>query len=360
MWQVLKCCSVTRSWLFVTPWTAAHQASLSLTISWSLPKFMSIVSVMPSNHLSLCLPLLLLPSAFPSIRVFSSESALHIRWPKYWSFSTSPSNEVWFPLRLSGFISLLSKGLARVFSRTTVWNHKFFSSSLLSLLYGPALTSILDYWKDHSLDYTDFGWQSDVFAFYTLSRFVIAFLPRSSCFLVSWLQSPSAVILEPKKRKSDTASTFLPSICYEVIVPDTMILVFWILNFNQLFHPPLSPSSRCSLVPLCSLPLAWYHLHTWVGWYFSRQSWFQLANSSSLTFYMMCFTYTLNKHGDSNQACSTPFSILNQSVVLNKVLIVAFWPEYRLIRSQVRGCGIPISLRVFHGLLWSTQSKTLV
>ena len=131
MWQVLKCCSVAKSWLFVTPWTAAHQASLSLTISWSLPKFMSVGSVMPSNHLMLCLPPLL-PSAFPSIRVFSSESALHIRWPKYWSFSTSPSNEVWFPLRLTGFISLLSKGLSRVFSRTTVWNHKFFSQFFIA------------------------------------------------------------------------------------------------------------------------------------------------------------------------------------------------------------------------------------
>ena len=81
--------------LFVTPWTAARQASLSITNSWSLPKLMSISSVMPSNHLILCRPLLLLPSTFPSIRVFSTESALHIRWPKYWSFSfsISPSNE---------------------------------------------------------------------------------------------------------------------------------------------------------------------------------------------------------------------------------------------------------------------------
>ena len=80
-------------WLFATPWTAAHQASLSIINSWSLPKLMSIESVMPSNHLILCRSLLLLPSTFPSIRVFSNESALHIRWPKYWSFSISPSNE---------------------------------------------------------------------------------------------------------------------------------------------------------------------------------------------------------------------------------------------------------------------------
>ena len=80
-------------WLFATPWTAAHQASLSIINSWSLPKLMSLESVMPSNHLILCRSLLLLPSTFPSIRVFSNESALHIRWPKYWSFSISPSNE---------------------------------------------------------------------------------------------------------------------------------------------------------------------------------------------------------------------------------------------------------------------------
>ena len=116
--------------LFATPWTAARQASLSLTISWSLYKFMSIESVMQSNPLILCCPLLLLPSIFPSIRVFSNESTVPIRWPKYWSFSfsISPSNEY------SEMISLLSKGLSRVFSNTTVRKHQFFAalSSLLS------------------------------------------------------------------------------------------------------------------------------------------------------------------------------------------------------------------------------------
>ena len=108
--------SLSHVWLFVTPWTAAHQASLSITNSLSLLKLMSIKSVMPSNHLILCCPLLLLPSIFPSIRVFSNDSVLHIRWPKYWSFSfsISPSNEYsgLFPLGLTGLISLLSKGLS--------------------------------------------------------------------------------------------------------------------------------------------------------------------------------------------------------------------------------------------------------
>ena len=104
--------------LFVTPWTVARQASLSITNSQNSPKPMSIESVMPSSHLILCHPLLLLPSIFPSIRVFSNESALHIRWPKYWSFSfnISPSNE----------------GLSRVFSNTTVQNHQFFGAQLSS------------------------------------------------------------------------------------------------------------------------------------------------------------------------------------------------------------------------------------
>ena len=116
--------------LFTTPWTAACQASLSFTISWSLLKFMSIETVMPSNHLIFCYPLLFLPSIFPSIRVFSNESGLHIRWPKYWSFSfsISLSNEHsgLISFRIDWFISLKSKGLSRVFSSTTGQKHDFF------------------------------------------------------------------------------------------------------------------------------------------------------------------------------------------------------------------------------------------
>ena len=114
--------SLSPVWLFVTPWTAARQALLSSTISQSWVKFMSIESVMLSNHLSLCRPLLLLPSIFPIIRIFPSDLALRIRWPKYWSFSISPSNKIqgWFPLQLTDLISLQSKGLSRVFSSTTI------------------------------------------------------------------------------------------------------------------------------------------------------------------------------------------------------------------------------------------------
>ena len=117
----------------MTPWTTACQASLYFIISWSLPKLMPIVSVMPSNHFILCHPLLLLPSIFPSIRVISNESVLCISWPKYWSFSfsISLSNEYsGFSLGLTGLISLLSKGLSRFFSNTTVQKYQLFSTQL--------------------------------------------------------------------------------------------------------------------------------------------------------------------------------------------------------------------------------------
>ena len=116
----------------VTPWTAAHQASLSFTISQSLLKLMSIESVIPSNHLILCCPLLLLPSIFPSIRVFSNESALCIRWPKYWSFNFSIRSSKEYsgliPFRIDWLALLAIQGLSRVFSNATVQKHQFFGS----------------------------------------------------------------------------------------------------------------------------------------------------------------------------------------------------------------------------------------
>ena len=127
---------LSRVWLFATPWTAARQASLSITNSWSLLKLMSIESVMPSNHLILCSPLLFLPSIFPSIRVFSNELALYMRSPKYWSFSfsisTSNKYSGFISFRIDGLISLQSKGLSGVFSNITVQKHQFFSAQLSS------------------------------------------------------------------------------------------------------------------------------------------------------------------------------------------------------------------------------------
>ena len=150
----------------MSPWTAARQASLSITNSWNLLKLMSIESVTPSNHLILCRPLLLLPSIFPSIRVFSTESVLHIRWPKYWhfSFSISPSSEY------SGMIAFRMEWLDLLAVQGTLksllQHHSSKASVLqLSFLYDPSLTSIHDYWKNHSFDQMDLCQQSNVSAF---------------------------------------------------------------------------------------------------------------------------------------------------------------------------------------------------
>ena len=149
--------------------------------------------------------------------------------------------------------------------------------------------------------------------FNTLSRFVIAFLPRSNHLLISWLSSPSALILEPKKRKSVTASTFSPSVCHEVIGPDIMILVFksWTLSwlFILLLHPhqeALSSSSLSAIKVVSSIYLRLLFLLAVL---------IPACNSSSPAFHMMCSAYKLNKQDDNKQPCYTPFSILKQSVV---------------------------------------------
>ena len=179
---------------------------------------MSIESVIPSNHLNLCHPLLLSPSIFPSIRVFSNESALWIRWPKYWSFSfnISPSNDTqgWSPLGWTGWISLRSKGLSRVFSNTTVQKHRFFSAQL-SLWSNSHIHTTTG--KTIALTRQNFVGKVISLFFNTLSRLVLTFLPGSKYLLISWLQSPSAVILEPRKIKSATISTVSPSISHEVM-----------------------------------------------------------------------------------------------------------------------------------------------
>ena len=151
---------------FVTPWTAARQASLSFSISRNLLRLMSIESMMPSNYFFFCCPLLLLPSILPSIRVFSNESVLHIRWPNYWSFSfsISPSNEYsgLISFRIDWFDLLAVQGTLKIFSSTTVQKHQFFGaqSDINSHLY---MTTE----KNHNFDYdyTDLCWQSNVSSF---------------------------------------------------------------------------------------------------------------------------------------------------------------------------------------------------
>ena len=220
--------SLSRVQLFETPRTAAHQASLSITNSWSLLKLLSTESVIPSNHLILCHPLLLLPSTFPSISVFSGESVLCIRWSKYWSFSFSinPSNEYsgLISFRMDWLDRLQSKGLSRVFSNTTVQKHPFVwhSAFFIVQVSHPYMTI----GKTIALTKWIFVGKVMSLLFSTLYMLVIAFLPRSNHLLISWLQPPSAVILEPKKIKSATVSTVYPSISHELMRPVAMVLVF--------------------------------------------------------------------------------------------------------------------------------------
>ena len=221
---------------------------------------------MLSNHLILHRPLLLLPSIFPSIKVFPNESVLCIRWPKYWSYS--------FRISLSMNI-----------------------------------------------------------------------------------QSPSAVILEPKKIRFATVSTFLLSICHEVTGPVAKILVLWMLSFNtafSLFSFTLLFHTQEALQFL----FAFCHYDSIIC--VSEVAAISPSNhdsslcSSSLAFHMMYFACKLNKQGDNTHPWHTSFPISDQSIVLCLVLTVASWPAYRFLKRQVRWSGISISLRVLHSLLWFT------
>ena len=192
-----------------------------------------------------------------------------------------------------------------------------------------------------------------------LSSLVITFLPKSKHLLISWLQSPSAVILEPKKIKSVTVSTLSPSSCHEMMGPDVVILVFWMLSFKPTFW--LSSFTFIKRL-FSSFSLSAIRV---VSSAYLRLLIFLLAMlipscvSSSPAFRMMYSAYKLNKQGDNIQPWYTPFLIWNHSVVPCPVLTVASWPAYRFLKRQVRWSGIPISLRIFHNLLWSTQSNAL-
>ena len=185
---------------FATPWTAACQASLSITNSQSVLTLMSLELVMPSNHLTLCHPLLLLPSIFPGIRGFSNESVVHIRWPKYWSFSfnISPSNEhPGLIFRMDWLDLLVVQGTLKSLlqhhsSKASILQ---FSAFFIVQLSHPYMTA------GKTIALTRWTFVGKVMSLLSnmLSRLVIAFLPRSKRLLISWLQSPSAVILEPKK-----------------------------------------------------------------------------------------------------------------------------------------------------------------
>ena len=244
---------------------------------------MSIESVMPSNYLIICHPLLLLPSIFPSIRVFSNELALCIRWPKYWnfSFSISPSNEYsglisfridWFDLAVQGTVKSL---LQHHSSKTSILQHSGFFMVKLS---HPNMTT----GKTIALTIWTFVGKVMCLFFNPLSILVIAFLPRSKHLFISWLQSPSAVILELKKIKPITVSPF---ICHEVMGLDAKIFIFWMMSFKAPFSLSSftsSPSfSALRLVSSAHLRLLIFLLAVLIPTY----------ASSSLAFHKMYTTY---------------------------------------------------------------------
>ena len=224
------------------------QAYLSITNSQSLLKLMSIQSVMPSSHLILCCTLLLLPPIPSSIRVFSNESTLCIRWPKYrnFSFNISPSNK--HPGLISSRMDQLDLLAVQGTLKSLLQHH----SSKASILWRSAFFTIqLSHPYMTSGKTTALTRVGKVMSllFNMLSRLVITFLPRSKHLLISWLQSPSAVTVKPRKIQSATVSTVSPSICHEVMGPDAMILVFWMLSFKPTFSlSSFSLSSGGSLV----------------------------------------------------------------------------------------------------------------
>ena len=234
---IIQFSSFSHVWLFVIPWIAARQTSLSITNSRSSPKLMSIDSVMPSRHLILCHPLLLLPPIPPSIRVFSNESTFRMSWPKYWSFSFSISLSNEHP----GLISFRMDRLDLLAVQWTLKSLLQHHSSKASILRRSDFFTVqfshpyMTTGKTIALTRWTFVGKVISLLLNMLFRLVITFLPRCKHLLISWLQSPSAVILEPRKIKYIIVSIVSPSIYHEVRGLNAMILVFWMLSFNPTF-----------------------------------------------------------------------------------------------------------------------------
>ena len=257
-------------------------------------------AIQPSH---LCRPRLLLPSIFASVQVFSDKSILCVTWPKYWSFSfsISPSNEYlglisfrmdW--LDLLAVQGTLQSLLQRHTSKPSVlWRWAF----LLVQHSHPYVTS----GKTIALTRWPFVGKVIPLLFNMLSRLVIAFLPRSKHLLISWLQSPSAAILEPKKIKSVTVSIVSPSIYHEVMGPDAIILVFWMLSFKTAFSLFSFTCIKRLLSSFSLSAIRGCHVLIWSYWFFFLPILIPACVSSSPAFHMMCFAYKLNKQGDSIQ-----------------------------------------------------------
>ena len=309
-----------------TPWITAHQASLSITTSQSSLTHVHWVSdaIQPSHPLS---SPLLQPPIPPSIRVFSNESTLCMWWSKYWSFSfsISPFNEhpglISFRMDWLDLLAVhgtLKSLLQHHNSKASILQHSAFFTVQLS---HPYMTT----GKTIALTRWTFVGKVMSLLLNTLSRLVISFLPRSKRLLISWLQSPSAMILEPRKIKSATVS---PSIYHEVMGSDAMVLVFWMLSFKPTFslssftfikrHFSSSSLSAIRVVSSAYLRLL----------IFLPAILILACASSSPASLMVYSVYKWNKQGDNIQPWHTPFPIWNQSVVPCPVLTVASWPAY--------------------------------
>jgi len=321
-------------------------------------------SVMWSNHLTHCKPLLLLPSIFPSISIFFSELALRFRWLKYLSFSFTSSllNEYSFLIsfRIEWFDLLALQGTLKSplqhhnSKRSVLWCSGF----LMNQLSHSYMTTGEKKHKKHSFYPIDICWQNVSFVrvfllFNMLSMFVkVSF--QGASVLISWKQSLFTVILEPKKIVCHSFH-FSPSICLEVIGPDAVTLVFWMLSFK-----PVYSLSSFTFIKRLFIPASLSTIRVVLLFAYLRLLVFLPAilipacDSSNLAFQMMYCAYKLNKQVDNIHPCHTPFPILKQSVIPYLVLNVSSWSAYRLLKRKVRWSGTLISLTIFHSLLWYT------
>ena len=315
---------------------------------------------MPSSHLVLCHPLLL-PSIPPRIRVFSNESTLRMRCPEYWNFSFSISHSNEHPGLISfrmDWLDLLSvQGIVKSLLQnhnlkaSILWHSTFFTVQLSH----PYMTT----GKTIALTRQTFVGKVMSLLFNMLCRLVITFLPTRKHLLISWLQSSSEMILEPPNIKPDTVSTVSPSISHEVMGPDAMILVFWMLSFR----PTFSLSSFTFIKRLFSSS-SLYAIRVVSSSYlrlliFLPAILIPACASSSPAFLMMYSAYKLNKQIDNIQPWCTPFPIWNQSVVPCPVLTVASWPAYRFLKRQIRYAHLfqnfPVYCNTHSQKLWYSQ-----
>ena len=331
---------------YLSPTPRVYSNSCPLS-QWCHPTILSSVVPFSSHHQS-----------FPA-SVFSSDSVLHIRWPKDWSFSFNigPSNEH------SGLISFRMDWLDLLAVQGTLKSLLQHHSSEVSILRHSSFFIVqishphIIIGKTIALTRWIFVSKVTSLLFNMLSRLVITFLPRSKQASFNFMAAVTICSdFGATQKQSVTFFIVSPSIFHEVIGPDAMILVFWMLSFKPAFSPSsftfikrLFSSSSLSAVSVVSSA----YLRLLI---FLPAILIPACASSSPAFLKMYSAYKLNKQGDNIQPWCTSFPICNQSVVPCLVLTVASWLEYRFLRRHVRWCGIPISFRIFHSLLWSTQS----